>query len=166
MKRVFAVLCFILLGLHSLASRPPELPSFEQYIRKAVVPREDIDRFLRGPSWAKFDPETGYILRNSLMPWGIDNSSTIETTQTSGARTMLLYANRKVRINTYGDSYTECAQVSDGETWQEYLAGHLGEPVRNFGVGGYGLYQAYRQNDPRGDRPIRRRIYHSHNLLR
>src|SRR5262249_10275493 len=31
------------------------------------------------------------------------------------------------------------------ETWQEYLAGHLGEPVANFGVGGYGVYQAYRR---------------------
>ncbi len=41
--------------------------------------------------------------------------------------------NRKARINTYGDSFTECEQVGDGQTWQEYLAGHLGEPVRNFG---------------------------------
>jgi hypothetical protein len=38
-----------------------------------------------------------------------------------------------------------CHQVSDGETWQEYLAAHLGEPIRNFGVGGYGVYQAYRR---------------------
>src|SRR5262249_43636014 len=45
----------------------------------------------------------------------------------------------------YGDSFTECAQVSDGETWQEYLAAHLGEPITNFGVGGHGVYQAYRR---------------------
>jgi hypothetical protein len=35
--------------------------------------------------------------------------------------------------------------VSDGETWPEYIAAHLGEPVRNFGIGGYGVYQAYRR---------------------
>jgi hypothetical protein len=70
---------------------------------------------------------------------------TIETTQPNGARTTLLYANKKARINAYGDSFTKCAQVSDGETWQEYLADHLGEPVRNFGVGGHGVYQAYRR---------------------
>jgi hypothetical protein len=35
--------------------------------------------------------------------------------------------------------------VNDGETWQEYLAGHLREPIGNFGVGGYGVYQAYRR---------------------
>ena len=27
----------------------------------------------------------------------------------------------------------------DGKTWQEYLAAHLGEPLRNFGVGGFGV---------------------------
>jgi hypothetical protein len=37
------------------------------------------------------------------------------------------------------------ASPFDAETWQEYLAGHLGEPIRNFGVGGYGVYQAYRR---------------------
>jgi hypothetical protein len=51
-----------------------------------------------------------------------------------------MYADKKCRINTYGDSFTQCHQVSDGETWQEYLAAHLGEPVRNFGMGGYGAY--------------------------
>src|SRR5207253_1340876 len=47
------------------------------------------------------------------------------------------------RINTYGDSYTSCEQVNDGETWQEILAAHLGEPIRNFGIGGYSVYQMY-----------------------
>jgi len=60
-------------------------------------------------------------------------------------RTSFMYAGRKCRINTYGDSFSRCHQVSDGETWQKYLAGHLGEPIRNFGMGGYGVYQAYRR---------------------
>ncbi|MSU64618.1 MAG: SGNH/GDSL hydrolase family protein [Opitutus sp.] len=46
-------------------------------------------------------------------------------------------------MNTYGNSFTQCHQVSDGETRQEYLAAHLGEPIRNFGVGGYGVFQAF-----------------------
>jgi hypothetical protein len=58
---------------------------------------------------------------------------------------MVNYADQPCRINTYGDSYTQCAQVSDGETWQEVLAAHFREPIRNFGVGGYGVYQAYRR---------------------
>ena len=76
---------------------------------------------------------------------GIDHSATISTAQPDGARTSYMYADKKCRINTYGDSFTQCHQVSDGETWQEYLAAHLGEPVRNFGMGGYGVYQAYRR---------------------
>ena len=139
---------FYLLILFSLAIVQPsqlQSQSFEQYIEKSAVPPEILDQWLRGPSWVTFDAELGYILGNSLMPWGIDNSATIETVQSNGARTTIMYADRKARINTYGDSYTECEQVNDGETWQEYLAGHLGEPVRNFGVGGYGVYQAYRR---------------------
>lgn len=56
-----------------------------------------------------------------------------------------MYADQKPRINTYGNSFTQCHQVSDGETWQEYLAAHLGEPIGNFGTGGHGVYQAYRR---------------------
>ena len=35
--------------------------------------------------------------------------------------------------------------MSDGETWQEYLSAHLQEPIRNYGIGGYSVYQAYRR---------------------
>ena len=66
-------------------------------------------------------------------------------TTTPSQATAFLYVGRPCRINTYGDSFTQCHQVSDGETWQEYLAAHLGEPIRNFGMGGYGAYQAYRR---------------------
>ena len=118
---------------------------FEEYLRATAVPRDVIDRFLSGPAWAQFDPEVGYILSNYLPADGMDGSSTLSTVQPNGARTSFLYAGRKCRINTYGDSFTQCHQVSDGETWQEYLAAHLGEPISNFGMGGFGVYQAYRR---------------------
>lgn len=119
--------------------------SWEEYLLASAVAREVIDDFLERPHWATFDAELGYVLHNSLVQWGIDDSRTIETVQPNGARSRFLYAGRKPRINTYGDSFTECNQVSDGETWQEYLAGHLGEPIGNYGVGGHGVYQAYRR---------------------
>ena len=133
-----------------LASAPVDIersdkPTFKEYLSRSAVPREVIDRFLAGPSWAQFDPELGYVLGNYLPADGIDKSATISTIQPNGARTSFLYAGKKARINTYGDSFTQCHQVSDGETWQEYLAAHLGEPVGNFGMGGYGVYQAYRR---------------------
>jgi hypothetical protein len=76
---------------------------------------------------------------------GLDGCCTISTAQANGARTSRIYRDRPCRINTYGNSFTQCHQVSDTETWQEYLAGHLGEPIRNFGMGGFGVYQAYRR---------------------
>jgi len=119
--------------------------SFEEHIRTTVPARKEIDVFLNEMSWAQFDRDIGYILGNFMPHDGMDGSSTISTSQSDGARTQFMYKNRPCRINTYGNSFTQCHQVSDGETWQEYLAGHLGEPVRNFGMGGIGVYQAYRR---------------------
>jgi hypothetical protein len=95
--------------------------------------------------WARFDPELGYVLRDSIMRDGVDGSSTIARYSPTGERKLVNFADRACRINTYGDSFTQCHQVSDGETWQEHLAAHLGEPIRNFGIGGYGVFQAYRR---------------------
>lgn len=119
--------------------------SFKEYIRETVPVRKEIDVFLNEMSWAQFDPDIGYILGNYMPHDGIDGSSTISTVQANGARTSFMYRDRPCRINTYGNSFTHCHQVNDGETWQEYLAGHLGEPIRNFGMGGLGVYQAYRR---------------------
>jgi len=135
----------VLLCWPALRAQQQGETSFTQFLEASAVPKEVIDRFLRGPSWAHFDPELGYVPGNYLPADGMDKSTSISTVQANGARTSFLYADRKARINTYGDSFTHGDQVNDGETWQEYLAGHLGEPIRNFGVGGYGVYQAYRR---------------------
>src|SRR6476661_1198597 len=120
------------------------IPTFKEYIKQEVPSKQEIDIFLKKQGvWSKFDSQLGYILGNSFPLEGIDTSFNISTTDAIGARKMLVYKDKVCRINTYGDSFTQCQQVSDGETWQEYLAAHLGEPVRNFGVGGYGTYQAY-----------------------
>src|SRR5690242_8526943 len=74
--------------------------SFEDYLRASAVPRTVIERFLKGPSWAKFDPDTGYTLGNYLPSDGMDHSTTISTTQPNGARQSFVYAGRPCRINT------------------------------------------------------------------
>lgn len=119
--------------------------SYAQYLRHSAVPREELEIFLHENSWAQFDPEVGYILGNYMPHDGIDNSYTLSTVMKDGKRTNMIYADKPCRINTYGNSFTHCHQVSDAETWQEYLAGHLGEAVQNFGMGGFGVYQAYRR---------------------
>ena len=65
------------------------------------------------------------------------------TTRRRVARRRINNADVPCRISAYGDSFTHCDQVSDGETWQEILAAHLGEPIRNYGVGAYSVYQMY-----------------------
>ena len=110
--------------------------------------RVEIDRYLdpQNPAILKFDPELGYLHRSQWLKDGMDGGRTASTMDPKyGHRTMINYADQPCRINTYGDSYTLCAQVGDAETWQEVLAGHFREPIRNFGVGGYGVYQAYRR---------------------
>ena len=124
---------------------PEARPSYNDYIRTHLPDKRELDVFLNEMSWAQFDPEVGYTLGNFVPRDGIDGSATISTAQPDGTRTSSLYRNKPCRINTYGNSFTQCHQVSDGETWQEYLAAHFGEPVRNFGMGGFGLYQAYRR---------------------
>jgi len=150
--------------------------SLEQYLRESAVPRSTIDTFLdpTRPTWAQFDSDVGYILGNALPHDGLDGCWTLSSTQNNGARTAHLYAGKPCRLNTYGDSFTQCHQVSDGETWQEYLAGHLGEPIRNFGMGGLGVYQAYRRmirTEQTDDRAQYNLLYlwgddHSRSLLR
>jgi len=124
---------------------PQQKKTFAEYIKETVPTKKEIDVFLNETSWARFDRDLGYILGNYMPRDGIDNSSSISTIQLNGARTSFMYKGKPCRINTYGNSFTQCNQVNDGETWQEYLAGHLGEPVGNFGMGGFGVYQAYRR---------------------
>jgi hypothetical protein len=126
-----------------VSSNVSGLPTFEEYLLKSAAPRSMIEEFLLRPRWSQFDAELGYVLHDCLVQWGIDGSRSIATFQANGARSQLLYGRAKPRINSYGDSFTEGNQVNDGETWQEYLAGHFGEPIANYGVGGYGVYQAY-----------------------
>jgi hypothetical protein len=118
-----------------------------EFLRDAVLSDEEVGRFLdpRAPKWARFDPELGYVPNDCRVPDGVDGAITSYSYGSQGERRTINYASAPCRMASYGDSFTQCHQVSDGETWQEVLAAHIGEPIRNFGVGGYGVYQAYRR---------------------
>ena len=75
---VFGALVLFLTLDPATADEPPK-PRFVEYLRGSTVPRNVIDGFLRGPSWAQFDPELGYVLGNFLPTDGIDGSATIST---------------------------------------------------------------------------------------
>ena len=117
----------------------------QDYLRPLLLTREDVDRWLKQQAFpfCKYDAELGYLHIDRDFPEGLEGAICQYRYDKLGARRMFAHAGEPCRINSYGDSYTSCEQVSDGETWQESLAAHLGEPVRNYGIGAYSVYQAY-----------------------
>ena len=118
-----------------------------EFLKTKTLTREMVDRFLDPDKdmWSAFDAELGYVVQSYVSRDGVDRSFTVANFSPSGQRKIVNFVEQPTRINTYGNSFTQCKQVNNGEAWQEYLAAHLGEPIRNFGVGGYGVFQAYRR---------------------
>jgi hypothetical protein len=118
-----------------------------QILTTTTYRRLDVEAVIdpKKESWCTFDPEIGYVPRDIVLKDGMDFARTTYTHERHGQRKMVNYPGRPCRINTYGDSFTQSQQVSDDESWQERLAAHLGEPIRNFGCGGHSVFTAYRR---------------------
>ncbi len=116
-----------------------------EMLQGLLCTKTEVEQWLAGKAFpfAKYSSEFGWLLRSGLAHDGVDQSTCVYTFGALDERITINYRDRPCRINTYGNSFTHCHQVSDGETWQEILAAHLQEPVRNFGVGGWSVYQAY-----------------------
>ncbi|MCB1122328.1 MAG: hypothetical protein KJT03_12320 [Verrucomicrobiae bacterium] len=129
-----------------LQSQTAKRITVEKYLRSILYNQEEVDAWLSGKAFpfARYSSEFGWLLPDAYFKDGVDDSiSHYRYERNDGPRLRINYADQPCRINTYGDSFTQCHQVSDGETWQEVLAAHLQEPVRNFGIGGWSVYQAY-----------------------
>src|SRR5262245_25654695 len=118
------------------------MPSREQ-VEDFITPQPDATQVRASRGWT-YDAELGWRLVDAVRPDGIHGSKTYYRYEEDGARRVVNGAGQPCRLYTYGNSFTHGDQVSDGETWQEYLAAHFQEPIRNYGVGGYSVYQAYR----------------------
>ena len=116
-----------------------------EYLSGRTYPEKEIQGVIDESVGAggKYDGELGWVARDGKFANGINKTWTFQNVSADGCRQTIQFADTPCRINTYGDSFTQGAQVSDGETWQEFLAAHIGEPVRNYGVGSYSVYQAY-----------------------
>src|SRR5262249_8240384 len=114
-------------------------------VRRLLYSRAELTDWLAGKAFpfSKYDAEVGYVQGAGDFRDGVDGSVCTYRYDRLGARRMTAHADKPCPINTYGNSLTHCDEVSDGETWQEVLAAHLGEPMRNYGVSGYSVYQAY-----------------------
>ncbi len=129
------------------ADSKPEVTEkqMRDYLRTLLLTREDVELWLKQQAFpfCKYDEELGYLHIDRDFPEGMDGAVCQYRYDKLGARRMFAHAGEACRINSYGDSFTSCEQVSDGETWQESLSAHLGEPIRNYGIGAYSVYQAY-----------------------
>ena len=117
-----------------------------KFLSELLYTKKEVDDYFNDKAFpfSKHSPEFGWLLRDAYFRDGVNNSISIYNyAKPDGERLMSNYSDKPCRINTYGNSYTQCHQVSDHETWQESLAGHIQEPVKNFGIGGWSVYQAY-----------------------
>jgi hypothetical protein len=144
-KSMAAVLVVSLAG-HVVGEQPNKRMTIETYLKSILYQPEEVEAWLEDEAFpfARYSSEFGWLLPNAEFRDGVDDSISLYTYEDNdGPRLRVNYADRPCRINTYGNSFTQCHQVSDGETWQEVLAAHLQEPIRNFGIGGWSVYQAY-----------------------
>lgn len=138
----------------ALAQTSPLAPEATAYLESIAPTAQRVKQFTeimsaedsirRSNGWT-YDSTLGWIHCPAVHPNGVDGSKTYYSYEPDGARKVIHHTDQSCRIHAYGNSFTHCDQVSDGETWEEYLAAHLREPIRNYGVGGFSVYQAYRR---------------------
>src|SRR5438067_456075 len=119
-------------GIPAWSSETKQTPSQDReaakpYLAQLVKTKQEVDDWLAGRAFpfSRYDSELGYLHRPRRFKEGIDGTICTYTYDPSDARHTIMYADRPCRINTYGDSFTSCEQVSDGESWQEVLAAHF-----------------------------------------
>ena len=96
------------------------------------------------------DQKTNYLSFSPTLGWTIKKHGSSELYQANsyGIRSDKEYAITPPdgirRVSTFGDSFTHCDDVRNNETWQAIMERDDSNiEVLNFGVGGYGLDQAY-----------------------
>lgn len=107
--------------------------------------RKGLERLVSGEQgFYQIDPITGWSIRT-----GDSHKWAAYEANSNGIRASRNYDKEKpsgiTRISCNGDSYTFGAEVSNGETWPDYLQDKLSGnyEVINFGVPGTGLVQSY-----------------------
>ncbi len=94
--------------------------------------------------------QSEYITYSSTLGWTIrpNGSDGIAHSNSQGVRARRDYPalpnSQVIRISVFGDSFTHCNDVRDEDTWAAKLEQmDPGIEVLNFGVGAYGLDQAF-----------------------
>ena len=127
--------CYVILTF--AAETRPNYFDWEYFVRS--VDHESARDFMA----KAYDADLGWNTQpNSQITYknsaGLD---VVETYDAVGARTNPQFVD-EILASSYGDSWTQGAEVSDSLTWQYFLSTTLGSNVQNFGVGAYGTDQA------------------------
>ena len=99
-----------------------------------IIEEEGLKRFLDHG----FDSELGWVRHP-----GTKKETEQYSINEKGSRTNPGHESLPITVSTYGDSFCFCRQNKDNETWQWFLSEYTKSNVLNFGVGNYGLDQAY-----------------------
>ena len=96
------------------------------------------------------EQKKNYSTLSPTLGWSIkeNGSSGIYQANSAGIRSSREYAVTPppgvLRVSTFGDSFTECAEVKNDHTWQTMMEKEIPNlEVLNFGVSAFGLDQAY-----------------------
>lgn len=102
-------------------------PLVRRYFDQLAFTPDSVSGWIEGRGTGNYinerhDRAVGWVPVEGTYRHGLDGSLTCYSYDPSGARRMVHQREQPCRINTYGDSFTHCDQVNDGETWQEVLA--------------------------------------------
>lgn len=139
-----ATALFCLARFGNMRYAPADKLSAEQ----AATIRSFIDTSV---SYFEFDAEAGWTIQKN------GRYQDIYRANSAGIRADREYdfdiPDGTVRIATFGDSFTHCDDVGNDETWQFFMESERPDfEVLNFGVGAYGLDQAYVRYKNKGRR--------------
>jgi len=105
-----------------------------------AIDKNGLNKFLK----IGYDPELGWVRKPNTSKTEKSFSGVSSYHINSyGSRRNPTHENLRIKVDTFGDSYTFGRHINDNETWQFWLAEFLKCNVTNFGVGNYGLDQAF-----------------------
>ena len=87
-----------------------------------------------------YDKDLGWDRKVNTKGYELSNKKTFKINK-YGSRGSNKF--KKNKISVYGDSFAFCRYVNDEETWQFHLEKKYKSNVLNFGVGNYGIDQAF-----------------------
>ncbi len=102
-----------------------------------IFKKKKFENFIKN----SYDKDLGWDRKVNTKGYELSNKKTFFKINKYGSRGSNKF--KKNKISVYGDSFAFCRYVNDEETWQFHLEKKYKSNVLNFGVGNYGIDQAF-----------------------